>query len=293
MKETDLAEWLRENFVTGTSTTLTNAELQALVRTCYQSRASPAFKTLRSLAGQGQTRRLDFEQLFELLCKLGRHVHVTKKLIEAAVSLSQDFIDGFRIEALPSSKERKLPLTPKETTIENTIHRMFSSPAEQRKFMDRLHFIWEPSELTDLLQKQHNTKTRVHAELLILDHFEQSGLFFLDDDDRYIGCSKPACYLCYAYITNHPGRYALPASHQKLYMGWRHPDIGPNDMACALQQEQIMLKLIDWVRTDVTTDIESRTKLLPYHADSVGMSSVSKTAVSNVLSLHDVDIGGE
>ena len=291
--EAHLAEWLREHFVIGISTTLTNAELQALVRTCYQSRASPAFKTLRSLAGQGEARRLDFEQLFELLCKLGRHVHVTKKLIDAAVSLWQDFVDGFRIEALPSSKERKLPLTPKETTIKNTIHRMFSSPAEESKFMDRLQSIWEPSELTNLLQKQHSTKTRVHAELLVLDHFDRNGYFFLDDGDRYIGCSKPACYLCHAYIKSHPGRYAVPSSHQKIYIGWRHPDIGPNDTAYAAKQEQIMMKLIEWVRGEIATDIESRTKRLPYHADSVGMSSVSKTVVSNMLSLNDVNIGGE
>ena len=289
----ELTEWLHDNIVTNSSSTVGNDELQALVQICYRSRRGPAFDTLKRLAGQGETRRLDFEQLYDLLCKLGQHVHIAKKLIEAAVSLSQDFMEGFCINVLPSSKEQRLPLTPKEATIESTVGRMFSNPADQRKFMDRLQFIWDPSELSEVLQKQHSTKTRVHAELLLLDHFDTHELRFLDNDDKYIGCSKPACYLCYAYIRHHPGRYAVPPSHQKLYMGWRHPDIDCNATARKAQQEQIMLKLIEWVRRDVATDIESRTKRLPYHADTAGMSSLSKSTASNVPSLHDVETFGK
>lgn len=303
MGESHLAEWLRENFVTGTSSTPNNTELQALVRTCYENRRSPIFDTLTRLAGQGETRRLEFEQLYKLLCKLGKHVHIAKMLIEAAVSLSHDFVEGFRIEALPSSKELKLPLTSNEATIESTIHRMFSSSEEQSKFMARLQFIWDPSELSELLRRQHNTKTRVHAELLLIDHFDKHGCNFLDGNDKYIGCSKPACYLCHAYITSHPGRYTVPSSHQKLYVGWRPPDFDPKDPACAARhksQERVMMKLIDWVRKDITSDIESRTSRLPYHADSTaGMTSTSKTLaskpslLSSALSLHDVDIEGK
>ena len=259
------------------------------MRTCYKNRRGAAFESLKRLAGQGETRRLDFEHLYELLCKLGQHVHIAKKLIEAAVSLSQDFMDEFCIKVLPSSKEQKLPLLAKEATIESTIGRMFSSPVDQSQFMARLQFIWDPPELTELLQKQHKTKTRVHAELILLDHFDKHGLNFLDNDDKYIGCSKPACYLCYAYITHHPGRYTVPSSHQKLYMGWRHPDVDPNATKIRAQQEQIMLKLIEDVRRDIKTDIECRTKRLPYHADTAGMSSLSRTFASNALSVHDMD----
>ena len=272
------------------------------MRTCYEKRRSPSFDILKSFAGQGETRRSEFEQLFKLLCKLGKHVHIAKKLVEAAVSLSQDFAEGFRIETLPSSKEQKLPLTSKEATIESTIHRMFSTAESQSRFMARLQFIWDPSELSELLRNHHTTKTRVHAELLLIDHFDRHGCHFLDGNDRYIGCSKPSCYLCYAYITSHSGRYAIPPSHQKLYVGWRPPDIDTNDPACAARQvfqEEIVLKLIEWVRKDIATDIESRTSRLPFHADSTaGLTSASKTLasksvpISTALSYDDLDIGG-
>ena len=50
-----------------------------------------------------------------------------------------------------------------------------------------------------------------------------------------------------------------------------------------------MLKLIEGVRRDIQTDIESRTKRLPYHADTAGMSSLSRTFASNALSVHNID----
>ena len=272
------------------------------MRTCYESRTSPAFDALSRLAGQGEERRLDFEQLFNLFCKLGKHVHIAKKLIDAAVSLSHDFVDGFRIQVLPSSTEEKLPLTPKEATVESIIGRMFSSTEEQSKFMNRLQFIWDPFELTQHLSTKRTKKTRVHAELVLINHFDKNGCNFLDGNDKYIGCSKPACYLCHAYIKRHPGRYTVPPSHQKLYVGWRVPDIESQEPASAARyriQERILLYLIKLVREDITTDIESRTPRLPYHTDStVGMTSTAKTLASmpNLLSrapsLCDVHIGG-
>ena len=254
------------------------------MRRCYENRSNLRFDTLKSLAAQGESGRLEAEELLNFLYKLGKHIHITKRLIEAAVSLSTDFVEGFSIETLPSSTEKNLPFTPEQATIESTIHRMFSRPEDQNDFLNRLRSIWTPSQLTDLLRKEHTTKTRVHAELLLIDHFDKYRYRFLDDNDKYVGCSKSACYLCYAYITRHPGRYTVPPSHQKLYVGWRVPDISSRDPASAARhqtQERILLDLIKLVREDITTDIESRTSRRPYHDDStVGMTSTAKTLAS-------------
>lgn len=239
---------------------------------------------MKRLAAPGESRRLGAEELLHLLYKLGKHIHITKRLIEAAVSLSADFVEGISIQTLPSSTEKKLPFTTEQATIESTIHRMFSRSEDQNGFLNRLRSIWTPSQLTDLLRKEHTTKTRVHAELLLIDHFHKYRYSFLDDNDKYVGRSKPACYLCHAYIEHHPGGYTVPPSHKKLYVGWRVPDINSQDPASAARhqiQEQILLKLIDRVRTDIATDIESRTFRLPFHADStIGMTSTAKTLAS-------------
>ena len=272
------------------------------MRGCYESRSNPRFDALKRLAAQGESRRLKAEELLHLLYKLGKHIHITKKLIEAAVSVSHDFVAGITIQTLPSSTEKNLPFTPEQATIESTIHRMFSRSEDQDNFFARLQYIWKPSQLTELLREQHTTKTRVHAELLLIDHFDKYNFSFLDDNDKYIGCSKSACYLCHAYIERHPGRYTIPPSHQKLYVGWRVPDVRSQDPASAARyktQEDILLNLIDFVRKEISTDIESRTSPRPYHPDStVGMSSTAKTLASmpNLLSrapsLCDVHIEG-
>jgi hypothetical protein len=258
---------------------------------------------LKPFTGQGQTRHFEFEQLYKLLCKLGKHVTVTRKLIESAMSLPQDFNQGFIIERVPSSKFQKLPLTGKEATIESTAGRMFSNSVEKDKFLARLKSVWNTDELSKLLAQEISSKTRVHAELLLVNHFDKQGCNFIDGDDKYIGCSKPACYLCYAYISNHPGRYALPPSHQKIYVGWRIPDIYSNEAQSHERlstQEKVLLSMIEWIRRDVKADMESRNPQRPYHADSTaGITSIVDKQnfevgpLLNSLSLNDANVNGK
>ena len=244
---------------------------------------------MKRYAGQGESRRLEFEQLYKLLYKLEKHVHVTNTMIEAAVSLPQDLAMGFQIKILPCSLERKFPSMPKEGTVESTLHRMYSDVREREKFMDRLKFLCEPSKFTEVLQQKKRGKTIVHAEVLLIDYFDRHGCTFLGGNDRYIGCSKPACYLCHAYITLHPTRYAIPPTHQKLYVGWRLPDINETDSEREIRrktQEKILLAMIDRVREDVRQELESRTTRRLFHADSTtGMSSVSHKTARSVASI--------
>jgi hypothetical protein len=101
---------------------------------------------------------------------------------------------------------------------------MFSNSEEREALLKPLKPISDALGLPQLLKENGTFKTRVHAELLLVDHFYTQKLDFVDGD-KYVGCSKPACFLCYQYISAHPGGFALPATHQKLYLCWRHPDI--------------------------------------------------------------------
>ena len=103
--------------------------------------------------GQGQTHFQEFEQLYKLLCKLAKHVTISRRLIEAAVSLPRDLGQEFTVKTIPSSGLQKLPLLPKEAYIESTVGRMFSSLEEQNKFLVRLRSIWDAHELSTRLQK--------------------------------------------------------------------------------------------------------------------------------------------
>lgn len=49
-----------------------------------------------------------------------------------------------------------------------------------------------------------NFVPKVHAEMLMMEHFYFNQLQFFEND-RYIGCSKPSCYSCDLHLRNHPG----------------------------------------------------------------------------------------
>jgi OTT_1508-like deaminase len=242
-----------------------------LVDACYKIRHTQLLKTIRVFAGQGRTRAQQFERLYKLLGKLGRPIMSSKNLIEGAMTLSQDLVQGFTVKTIPPSKLRLIPIRPKEeTTIKSIAGRMFSSKKEQEEFMERLSYL-KGEEFDVFIQDERSKKTRVHAELLLIDHFERTGCNFLDAHEKYIGCSKPACYLCHMYIAQHPGRYVVPACHNKLYIAWRPPDAFVGDTSGTLSaaaQEKIVLKMIEIVRKDLVTEIFSRTMRRPIHADS-------------------------
>jgi hypothetical protein len=225
-------------------------------------------------AGQGRTRHETFERLYKLLGKLGKPLRSSKTLIEAATKLAQDFAQGFTVKTVRSSVSQQLPFrSKKEATIESTVHRMFSDSSKKTEFMDRLKSLmsWKGEEIDSFLQHERTTKTRVHAELLLIDYIERNSCNLLGQGEKYIGCSKPACYLCHMYITQHPSRYTIPASHNKVYVAWRPPDVYVRESGASglLQvQERILLRMIELVRNDLDSEIKSRNMRLPFHTDS-------------------------
>ena len=53
-----------------------------------------------------------------------------------------------------------------------------------------------------LLKQKQSFNTQVHVELLLPGHFEKHELHCLGHY-KYIGCRRPACYLCHTYIKGH------------------------------------------------------------------------------------------
>ncbi|KAJ5496812.1 hypothetical protein N7463_008799 [Penicillium fimorum] len=200
-----------------------------------------------------------FERLHKLLYKLGKHVAQCKRLVESTIGLRLSLSRGLRIETIGGSQESRITLLERTCTIQKISNRMFSDPTKRNMFLRQLQQIYPGKELDRVLSKHvFQGKTRVHAELLVLDHFEQTGGRFLNERDKYIGCSKPACYLCHLFISCHPGRYATPPSHQKLYMNWRLPDICANERNVGIRiqhQQDVLSRMIDTVRRDLKNDI--------------------------------------
>jgi predicted metalloenzyme YecM len=261
-------QWLSQNLLRDGSQ-LQEADMESLAAISHNSRR--IFEVLRHLAMESHEPQA-FERLYKLLNKLGKHVVMSKRIVEGSMILRSDFARGMTVEKIPGSPEVPLPFSRRKYNIDGISNRMFPDPAEKQRFVARLQTICDASELDKLLTEDHLAgKTIVHAEILILDHFEKTGGDFLNNADKYIGCSKPACYLCYQYIRNHPGRYTLPPSHQKLYMKWRLPDVResePNAATRFRNQERILSNMIDFVRGDLNRDIENGVGKLKGYPDS-------------------------
>ncbi|KAI5457398.1 hypothetical protein BGZ63DRAFT_417121 [Mariannaea sp. PMI_226] len=83
---------------------------------------------------------------------------------------------------------------------------------------------------------QRSILTRVHAELQICDQFSRRGFNFVGGD-KYIGCSKPACYFCYNWLVSHRHNYVHPATHNKIITGCRGPASNLNESGVTILKE--------------------------------------------------------
>ncbi|KAJ6002677.1 hypothetical protein N7451_005224 [Penicillium sp. IBT 35674x] len=248
---------------------LQESDMPILALSSYKDRE--VFKALYNHPGNVEQSR-NFERLSKLLYKLGKHVAQCKRLILATIGLRSQLARGLRIEMINGSPEKRIPLVARTCNIQKISNRMISVPAQRELFLRQLQQTYLEDELDRVLSRDLcRSKTRVHAELLVLDHFEQTQGRFLFEQDRYIGCSKPACYLCHLFISCHPGHYAIPPSHQKLYMSWRLPDIHASGSNAAIRyrdQQDILSRMTDTVRRNLRNDIATSAGRRMNHADS-------------------------
>jgi hypothetical protein len=121
--------------------------------------------------------------------------------------------------------------------------------------------------------------TLVHAEVQVLEHFYRRKLSFVDGD-KFVACSKPACLCCELYFRHHPARMVVPSSHFKVWTRWSPPLVKDfiKNSTVAREQKQIMIKITQAVRDQITDQVLRRTQASQWHPDS-------KTCVTEIRPL--------
>ncbi|KAI9669193.1 MAG: hypothetical protein M1817_004735 [Caeruleum heppii] len=250
----DLADWLHS---------LQDLELLELCRMCYQERNS---RFVQELARRSTPNADHFLQTRHYIGRLGSYLKATKILLTAGCKLPALF-DSFEIkicEYLPSVSP---PVPENELSLDRMLGRMLPAHTaleEVLQYQEALAFMDQKFRLLDQVKEQYRNKTfkpRVHAELILLEHFHRHNLEFVNRD-KYIGCSKPACYCCYLYIRAHPGDFVHPACHNKLYTKWAPPGTD-------LQLRRNMLnEIVKPIRREVLRQISERRGPGNGHPDS-------------------------
>ncbi|KAE8133562.1 hypothetical protein BDV38DRAFT_296065 [Aspergillus pseudotamarii] len=261
---------------------LEECDMPRLAISCYIAHADGTFGILEHRSSQGNEKGPDYERLYKLLSKLGKHIRLFKRMIHAIEALRRDFCEGFVVEPITASIPKAIPL-PKlnEQGLEKIVACVFQEEDERHQFYHHFNQFYNKEYTSQSLQRCKRGRARVHAEILLIDFFDKFDANFLDDDDKYIACSKPACYLCYQYIRQHPDNYTLPPTHQKLYYAWSLPIIRANDRNCIdkfARHTRFLNQVTETLRSDLRDEVQRKLAPRKNHADSTaGASSIFDT----------------
>jgi hypothetical protein len=217
-----------------------------------------------------------FAEVRHYVGRLESHVRAVRILISAARRLPMLFVDPEievvhyeRISILPPELRNK-------TTLQEIAHRMIGNDEplllEIQTHLQALNQKFDIERIVRVEYDKKNFKPRVHAELMLLEHFYRNSLDFAEND-RYIGCSKPACYCCSLYFRSHPDQFVEPASHQKIYLNWMPPtsnwDVPESDSGFANHERYMLNKMVESIRSKTIDQIKNQTGRRQKHFDSV------------------------
>ncbi|BDD62854.1 hypothetical protein MAP00_007811 [Monascus purpureus] len=267
----DFNVWFQKNFYKN-GAPLTQEHMRPLAKECFNASRSGLLNPLRRFICHGYEHAAHFEKFYKQLRKLSRTIDMTSQLFESAISLRQDFANDLAVQSIPSSPNLPIPLLPRKLTIEGIAGRIFSDASKGDDFRQKLEVIAPPG-LTQALKHYSKTVlTEVHPELLVINYFDtllDGG--FIDEGDKYIGCTKPSCYLCHLFISYHPARYAMISSSSRMCLNWRLPDISReecNAMARAENQKYVLQKLINTIRIQLEEKVDNQWALQPHCTES-------------------------
>ena len=219
--------------------------------------------------------------------KLGAWDKATRILILGAQKFPQR-IENAQVEIIRPDGPANVPNITHITDLPGIVRRML--PADQATLGEELEQVLADTDMVAHIQSRFreeytNIKPRPHAELLVLEHFHRNGFDFVSGD-KYIGCSKPSCYCCHAYMQCHPGGFTPRPCHGNLWINWAPPiplpvsASGNNPQGRRVRPQehhtfQMLQNMLVQIRQDLQDQILSRRprrKKLP--DSSTGISSV-------------------
>ncbi|KAK0888252.1 hypothetical protein LTR02_016481 [Friedmanniomyces endolithicus] len=194
-----------------------------------------------------------------------------KLLIYAAASHPHIFC-GFAIRRQNPGPVLRRPDLHAGLTLAGISGRMFpSNSADLIIFREGLQMLEEKGSIMSRVLEHYRSKDwrpRIHAELTLLEALHDSRCMFFGND-KYIACSKPACFCCYHYIGYHSGSFIRPPCHNKVYINWQPPNlVTDTSHARALGQRDVINKVTQEVRRAIVERVLNTRNNMRWHPDS-------------------------
>jgi hypothetical protein len=215
--------------------------------------------------------------------RLGHHFRAAQTLVLGARRIVEIF-DTFEVCGISTPAKYESPrYTDEKTRLDSIMVRMLPANCPDLKtYQQQLEEMDMKHQLSQRFLENYenpNFKPRIHAEVQVLEHFYRENLNF-PDGDRYIACSKPACFCCLLYFRYHPGRFVEPESHCKIHLNWGFPDVdvGEKGLDQTLVQTAILNSMTSDIRKDALEHIKQKAKSKRWHPDSLtGISTSNYT----------------
>ncbi|KAF3287501.1 hypothetical protein TWF970_007221 [Orbilia oligospora] len=264
-------------------------ELKTLSELCYNARSSTMLAGITRRVEETKQRQNSshggkYSKVRHLVGRLGSHIKAVDVLVRVGRHYPRLFQNASVQFETANKKFTPPPYRPK-ALINDIIKRMVgpdSSLCEyfqteigslDKKFELRLR------ELIKETYKSPTFKLIVHAEIIIHDLFSRKKLQFLDQV-RYIGVSKPSCFLCYRYLQAHPMRVQTSGCSNNLYLQWQPPYIEDESLTLVTEQRDVLNKMNGEIRKFVLDTIVPEYRGHKSHPDST-------TGIGTILSIHD------
>ncbi|KAI1251871.1 hypothetical protein MGN70_006441 [Eutypa lata] len=212
-----------------------------------------------------------FDTTRHFIGRLAHHIRAPKQVLEDLSNL-ENLLCAYEVCHIPQGKNIAAPKADNQTTLNGILRRMFRPSDPLLKEYERdLSTMDQRLSLQENLMGQYNNPNfipNVHAEIRVLEHFHENSLGFAGND-RFIGCSKPACYCCQLYIQHHPLRCVKPEAHYKIYLNWGPPGLlgGAKDPQFKHQRDILNLMLPE-LRQEALDQLKKKAGPLPGHPDS-------------------------
>lgn len=219
--------------------------------------------------------------------RLGHHARSARALASYTPKVTV-FLECYSVQAIPIPPKLPIGRPPirKATTVEGALRRMLPAKSPDSELYEQaLAHLCRLFEVSERFRKDYaeaKKSTRVHAEVQVLHYFHQNNKEFVNRD-KYIACSKPACFCCLLYFRHHPGGFVEPNSHHKIYTAWQPP--GVPDSAGPKEEDQfrdILDLMIRDIRKDALRQIIDRAGPMNVHPDSTTGISVSQFGTREV-----------
>lgn len=214
--------------------------------------------------------RNHFAEFRHFVGRLGTHVQVVKILLAAAKRFPTLFQD-FNIEIKNGPISPTLAVPPLGAlTLDGIANRMVANDNELKQDIQGRLRLLDQKTIVGLEEKvqekygEKGLKPRVHAELILLEYYyrNRESLHFYESD-RYIGTSKPACYCCYLYFSEHPADPVQPATHKKIYLNWLPPTSTPEnqspDPEIVIHELRMLNAMVRYVRKRTIDQLKQKT----------------------------------